>query len=248
MAKRGWVQNLGIFVNKHTLLLLAGLLLGAHAAASATSIAVVRSESNIVVAADSRVVDVAGRMMPDICKIRHSGNWYYIVYGLAFAQGADVFQLADNALRNPKTARQAVQTLRESLTPVINTALSSNELVRSRATQQPSILGIVVVGRDKETLVMAHLKFRLASTGMETEAYLCPGDCEGGVAAVVAPSADAAKFNWDLDSDHAARDFVEFEISRRTIDIGPPLQMLRIRKDGQTEWLERPSPCVTGTK
>jgi hypothetical protein len=63
-----------------------------------TSIAVIRDDIQIVIAADSRAVDDNDHILADTCKIRSAGVWHFTLNGAVTARGMDAFQIVEAIL------------------------------------------------------------------------------------------------------------------------------------------------------
>ena len=60
-----------------------------------TAIAAIRTPDELVIAADSRVVDEHGRRMADTCKVRIVNDTVFAIHGMsAHPAGLDLFALA----------------------------------------------------------------------------------------------------------------------------------------------------------
>jgi len=210
-----------------------------------TSIAIVRTEKEIVIASDSRAVDGNGKLLPDTCKIRSAGKWHLSLNGMASNRAADVFSIVGRILRRPGDIADRSTAIVNSLTPLLSSAVKSDPALREYALAQGSLLGITVFGSESKVLKLTSIKFVVSEGGVvSNERHYCPGDCaQDGRAGMFVPSADALKFNWNTEPLVAVRDFVLMEIDRHQVDIGPPLQILQIDRKGRAKWIEKPNVC-----
>lgn len=210
-----------------------------------TSIAIVRTDNVIAVASDSRVVDGNDKPLPDTCKIRSAGKWYLSLNGMASTQAIDVFSIVGRILRRQGDIAHKSTAIIDSLTPLLSAAIKSDPALREYAIGQGSLLGIAVYGHEDEVLKLVSIKFVLGDNGLVSyERHSCPGDCsQDGRAGMFVPSADSLKFNWTTEPLIAVRDFVQMEIDRHQVDIGPPLQVLQIDHKGRAIWIEKPNAC-----
>jgi hypothetical protein len=210
-----------------------------------TSIAIVRTEGEIVIASDSRAVDGDGKPLPDTCKIRSAGKWHLSLNAMVSTRAVDVFSIVVGVLRDQGDIADRSTAIINSLTPLLSAAVKSDPALREYALAQGSLLGITVFGSENKVLKLTSIKFVVADGGFVSyERHYCPGDCaQDGRAGVFVPSADAFKFNWNTEPLVAVRDFVQMEIDRHQVDIGPPLQILQIDRKGRAKWIEKPSIC-----
>ena len=210
-----------------------------------TSIAIVRTDREIVVASDSSVVDGSGKRLPDTCKIKSVSKWYFSLNGMASSQAVDVFSVVGEILSHKGDIADGSIAIVNSLTPLLNAAVRSDPALREYAIAQGSLLGIMVYGDENKILKLASIKFVVADSGfVSDERHSCPGDCsKDGRAGIFVPSADAPRFNWNTEPLIAVRDFVQMEIDKHQVDIGPPLQILRINHEGRARWIEKPKVC-----
>jgi hypothetical protein len=206
-----------------------------------TSIAVIRDDIQIVIAADSRVVDGNDHILADTCKIRSAGVWHFALNGTASTRGMDAFHAIEAILTVQQgTLTDKLESISGTLTPLLNSALMRNPSLRS------SVLGVTVFGYEDRTLKLGFLRFVFSNSGFAPpEAHVCPVDCPLGEhrAAIWVPS-DDSRFNPDDGSPlMAVRNFVQMEIDRNTTDIGGPIQILKIDRSGASQWIEKPEVC-----
>ncbi|MGO9612847.1 MAG: hypothetical protein ACLPX5_07425, partial [Dissulfurispiraceae bacterium] len=80
---------------------------------------------------------------------------------------------------------------------------------------------------------------------------VCPGDCQGSFVTIFLGQTEAIRtylqkhehFLYSTDSVTAVRNLVELEISKEPSFVGPPIDILRLTKDG-AEWLQKKSLCT----
>jgi len=124
-----------------------------------TSIAIVRTEKEIVIASDSRAVDGNGKLLPDTCKIRSAGKWQLSLNGMASNRAADVFSIVGRILRRPGDIADRSTAIVNSLTPLLSSAVKSDPALREYALAQGSLLGITVFGSESKVLKLTSIKF-----------------------------------------------------------------------------------------
>src|SRR5688572_19838621 len=92
-----------------------------------TAIAAIRVPSELVIAADSRVVDGYSGRMPDECKIRVVQNTVYTAHGMSThsVTGLDVFALVSPALRGEDSLPTVATAIAQLVAAPLSRALSS---------------------------------------------------------------------------------------------------------------------------
>lgn len=210
-----------------------------------TSIAIVRTDDEIVIAADSRVVDGLGRLQPDTCKIGSAGNWHFAMFGLGSVKGTGIFHLVKNSLMNAGGISAQLQNVFDIIQPELieSSALNEQDVRTIIMEQNETILGIVIFGYEQGALRMGSIKFLLSTDHkVISEQRVCPGDCPPTVGVFV-PAQDSSRFDWKSPTQTAVRKFVQMEIDKGLPNIGPPIQLVRIGRDGRSEWIEQPDVC-----
>jgi hypothetical protein len=209
-----------------------------------TSIAIERTDEQIVIATDSRAIDENGKRLPDTCKIRTAGKWHLSLNGMASTKGIDVFFVVGKLLRHSGDIDDRSTAIVNSLTPLLNAVMQSDPVLREHAIAQGSLLGITIFGEEKKVLKLVSIKFVLADNGLISyERHACPGECSQNRGGVFVPSLDAPKFNWNIEPLTAVRAFVQMEIDQHLVDVGPPLQILQINPKARPKWIEQPAVC-----
>jgi hypothetical protein len=208
-----------------------------------TAIAVERTDDQIAIAADSRVVDENNKIMPDTCKIRSAGEWYFTLNGMASTKELDLFAIVEAILRQQGDIADRSEAIVRSLTPALNAALQSDPALRDHAIVYGGVVGVTVVGAEQQVLKLVSIVFTLTDAGVIHEQHMCPGECPQNRAGMHVPRVDTNNFDWRTDPLTAVRTFVQMEIDRHVIDIGPPLQLLEIDRRGNVKWMEKPDVC-----
>ena len=231
--------------------ILLALTIGAGAAA-ATSLAVIRTSQEIVIAADSRVTDLhRDTIAPDMCKVRQTGNAIaafvgLVSYSYSYGGRATVFDAVgtvDAVLDESGTlaakAEKIKTTLGDRLAKVLGTV---SRVVLDKLNG--FVLGVVIAGEDEEepVLKLHYVQFTLGPGGaLVSSIFLCPGDaCPHGVLRLVAPP--ARDLDLRADGVHWARNYVQSQIDRDLPTIGGPLQLVRITHQG-LNWIDLPLVC-----
>jgi hypothetical protein len=227
--------------------LLAGMI--ASGAAAATSLAVIRTDKEIVIAADSRVTSLSSaESQPDMCKVRQTGNAIAAFVGLVSAStgtGAslDATGTVDAILDENGTLAAKAEQIRSTLGQQLERVLS----FASRAVFRQLngfVLGVVIAGEDEDEPVMKlhYVEFTLSRAGaLISGVSHCPGDgCPHGVVRIVAPPTPDIDFRDT--GEHWARGYVQSQIDRGLPTIGPPLQLVRITHRG-LDWIDQPLVC-----
>jgi hypothetical protein len=225
------------------------LMIGAGTG-GATSLAVIRTAQEIVIAADSRVSSLSSEgSMPDMCKVRQTGNAIAAFVGLvsystgkpstSFDAVGTVDAILDESGTLAEKAEKIKVTLGGRLAKVLPTA--------SRAVLEKLngfVLGVVIAGEDQEETVLKlhYVQFTLGPGGaLVSKLSLCPGEgCAHGAVRLVAPPAR----DLDLRADpiHWAGDYVQAQIDRGLPTIGGPLQLVKITHQG-LNWIDLPLVC-----
>jgi hypothetical protein len=222
----------------------------AAGAAAATSLAVIRTDKEIVIAADSRVTKLSSEdSLPDMCKVRQTGNAIAAFVGLVSASTSrstvsfDAVGTVDSILDERGTLAEKAEKIKATLGGQLDKVLGS----ASRAMLDKLngfVLGVVIAGEDEEEPVLRlhYVQFTVDRAGaLVSSVSLCPGKaCPHGEVRITAPPAH----NLDLRADglHWARSYVQSQIDRDLPTIGGPLQLVRITHQG-LNWIDQPLIC-----
>jgi hypothetical protein len=229
--------------------MLVALMIAAGAAA-ATSLAVIRTDTEIVIAADSRVTKLSSKdSMPDMCKVRQTGNAVAAFVGLVSSSTGrrttsfDAVGTVDAILDGRGTLAEKAEKIKAALGGQLGKVLGS----ASRAVLDELngfVLGVVIAGEDEEEQVLKlhYVQFTVGRVGgLASSISLCPGEgCPHGVVRIMAPPAH----NLELRTDgvHWAHDYVKSQIDRDLPTIGGPLQLVRLTHQG-LNWIDQPLIC-----
>jgi hypothetical protein len=225
------------------------LIIGAGTA-GATSLAVIRTAQEIVIAADSRVTSLSSEdSMPDMCKVRQTGNAIAAFVGLVSystgrpATSFDAVGTVDTILDESGTLAEKAEKIKVALGGQLEKVLASASRVVLNKLNG-FVLGVVIAGEDQEETVLKlyYLQFGLGRGGaLASSLSLCPGEgCAHGVVRLVAPPTR----DPDLRADpvHWAGSYVQAQIDRGLPTIGGPLQLVKITHQG-LNWIDLPLVC-----
>jgi hypothetical protein len=229
--------------------ILVALMIAADAAA-ATSLAVIRTDKEIVIAADSRVTRLSSEdSVPDMCKVRQNRNTIAAFVGLVSSSAGrptstfDALGTVDTILDERGTLAEKAEKIKATLGGQLGKVLgSASRAVLDRLNG--FVLGVVIAGEDEEEQVLKlhYVQFTVGRVGaLVSSISLCPGEgCPHGVVRIMAPPAD----NLELRADgvHWARDYVQSQIDRDLPTVGGPLQLVRLTHQG-LNWIDQPLIC-----
>jgi hypothetical protein len=231
--------------------ILFALTIGAGTAA-ATSLAVIRTAQEIVIAADSRVTSLSTEdSLPDICKVRQTGNAIAAFVGLvsySYSDGRraavfDAVGTVDAVLDEKGTLAAKAEKVRATLGGQLEKVLGpAPRAVLDKLSG--FVLGVVIAGEDEEepVLKLHYVQFTLGRDGaLASTIFHCPGEaCPQGVVRLVAPP--TRDLDLRADGVHWARSYVQSQIDRNLPTIGGPLQLVRITHQG-LNWIDMPLVC-----
>ena len=243
------------------LVIALAILLVSTGSAEATTIVVVRTTTEIVIAADSKVTDAYGESLDDSCKIRQVGNLFIGFEGFVRDKktGFNVPEIARQALQlKPNASPQEKVGV---LTGFITSALF-DELIKVRSHSpdvfQIKLLGrtflrLVIAGFDKNRPVDFVRQFRMTPIAGKFAVTVVPDDCLddckgevvtrflGETAAIDGLPEDTPDF-WREGLVVGARRLVEMQIMARSEYVGPPIDILQISAKGG-KWVQKKSAC-----
>jgi len=228
-----------------------------------TSIIVRRTPDEIVIGADSkRTVPGEDGTAPPVCKIHWTDSIYYSCAGIAieYDTGFEPCLVVASASKSGGSLEQVAQhimrLMREPLIRVAERVRRDNpaEYQKRFIDAQPLQIVLVkieadiptflVIGFNPESLPGGRLTFK--ATGV-----MSPGSRERNSDYVLLGQNDAAsvllekypKF-WEsgLVAADAVRFLVSLEVIDKTEDVQPPIDILRITKEG-AEWIQKKSEC-----
>jgi hypothetical protein len=245
------------------------LLVLASNSARATTIVCARSANEIVIGADSKVTDTFGNdLQRRACKIRQVGNLVIAFEGLEVDRktGFNLQEISMTAL-NLKPSGSATEKV-----SILTGFLVSELLVElsQLKTHEPEtyfrkieggqlFLRLIVAGFENgRPLVFVRsfraLQYNPGQIGVTVIPDDCLANCEGAVVTRFLGESDAidglpeeTPDFWKAGLGAGVRRLIETEIAARSEYVGPPIDILRISKNG-VEWIERKPECAENNR
>lgn len=237
----------------------------AQSAAHGTAEFIIRTPNEIVAAADSRAMNGDGSTDPNPdCKIRSFDNVFVAVYGMSQERGFDIFSIL-NTVRSerlwldPKIVRfEAVTKIQ--LEKALDSIKRDRPVAYQHAVAHPP--GVVFFGLEHGELFLHSSKFVVGppfeKVIVNVESRQCPGtDCPKGVAIVHAEPDKSDEYYQRLerefpgfksaDLSNLAKRFVQMQIDDHVREVGSPIDVLRITKNGAV-WTQRKPECEEAKK
>ena len=244
-------------------LLAIALLLTGRAAA--TTIVAVRTPSEIVIGADSKVTDTYGNAFANqACKIIQAGNLFFAYEGLARDKqtGFDIAQIAARALQLKPNA--SVSEKVSILTGFVASQLfielpllkqHDPATYREKVEGGQTFLKILIAGFDGNKPLLFVRQFRAVPVNRQTIGVsVVPDDCLsdcfdeivvrslGETAAIDGLPEETPGF-WKGGIVEGVRRLIETEIAARSEYVGPPVDILRIDSKG-ARWIQKKPGCA----
>ena len=230
-----------------------------------TSIAIIRTEQFIAIAADSRAVDEFGKLVntPE-CKIRPIGKFVYVPN--KFTEDSVGEYNLHRIIKNTGE-RESLGALATALRDAIPEPLIRALMVARRRNparfrenfETLQAMGVALAGVDRGRPSLVDLRFIIEdleakNIKLRIEENRCPGaECPDGVAMVfIGPEDLKQRFAkehpnyWTGNADSLAKNteaFVQMAINEGLPDVGPPISVLVIGRNG-LEW-RKGKPCDT---
>ncbi len=233
--------------------------------ATATSVVCIRSADSIVIAADSMLAvkggDNAGKPRSE-CKIVQAGGMFFSMTGFVKdpARPYDAVRIVSEALKRDEdfagSASSVAEAVKEGLRDeVAKLRAEAPELYEKFIkVEKGTLLEILLAGFEEGTPKMTLLGFKQVSSpsgelAITVERVACPGSCDPqGVNAFFLGDRRAidnylksGKADW-RSPEKSAKLLVELVIDAHTPNVGPPVDVLRIDKEG-ARWIERKAEC-----
>jgi hypothetical protein len=210
-----------------------------------TSIAIIRTDREIVIATDSRAHDLGLEESEfDVCKIRNAGPLNFTFVGQSANAGVDFKSIAERALRSSGTLDERIGDLVKELRPHLEEVLQTSPEAAALAIKQGSITSIAVYGLYEGRLTLEVIMFPVSGDGHLGVATRgsCPGrQCQNGRFQLIAPK---GTIDTNVEPIRAVRAFVESWIDKGIPSIGGPIEVLRIDRSGKRSWnAGKPSVC-----
>ncbi|SRR5712691_872718 len=212
-----------------------------------TAIAVIRTDTEIVIAADSRAKSGTGQRQPDACKICPFGKYFVSAHGIA---GTDaILSAASRALDGSDSLARKLSLIRDAIAPLIRKAIQAEAAAREINS------GVIVMGFEDNVLQLGYVGFTpTLSDGVYVatpEIHICPPECTRDRVGSFFVSPDKAIFDDTGDPLKAVKQFVRKEIAaarserdtKTVSDVGGPIQILRIESNGRSHWIKKPKIC-----
>lgn len=226
--------------------------------ALATTIIAVRTADFVIIAADSKAAYIGTSGAPTVCKIYNSGQMYFAVAGLDAdaRRNFSVKSIVAKSLLPSASFDQQVARVESAISQSLPTELSHLQ------REDPGVYAFTIHNsREVVSVVFAQYQDgvpRLAARGfawtmnpspaIAINRVTCPGDCADGRELVSLGQKHAAeKFmranaGEDFDLPVLAVKLVQLEIDETPGNVGPPINELRLDKDGAT-WLSNEAGC-----
>lgn len=232
--------------------------------AAATTIVAVRTPSEIVIGADSKVTDTYGNASANrACKIVQAGNLFFAYEGLARDRrtGFDIVQTASHALelKPQATVSEKVSILTGFVTSGLFAELLSlkqydPDTYREKIEGGQTFLKILIAGFEGGRPLLFVRQFRAAPSGRREPGVSvvpddCPADCTDAFVIKSLGETDAidglpeeTQGFWQGGVAEGVRRLIETEIAARSEYVGPPVDILRIDKTG-AQWVQKKPEC-----
>lgn len=230
----------------------------------ATSIVCLRSPDSVVIAADSLMTVKGGDQQAKSvreCKISQVGGGFFSMTGFVKdpARPYDAARIVAEALKRDKdfagSAASVAAAVKEGLKDeVAKLRAEAPELYEKFIIgQKGTLLKVLLAGFEEGTPMTVLLSFRQVSSAGEpaitVERDACPGNCDPqGIYAFflgdrrpIDAYLKSGKADW-RSPEKSAKTLVEAVIAAHTPDVGPPVDVLRIDREG-ARWIERKEEC-----
>ena len=225
----------------------------------ATTLVIIRTPDQVVIAADSRRVWHGGDQRPELtCKLGTHDDVIFAMAGLVIENNFDADALANKVLDTPGTLEERAQALERVLRgPLLGMlARIRHELPGLFAEQLESgfVLNVTLAAVRNQVAQVEMLDFytETAPDGalrLRVVPVSCPRDCPraielfavGETAALMQHLSILPQFPAGLPG--LAAQLIEIEIADRPALVGPPVDVIRAAGAG-VEWLQRKPACA----
>ena len=249
--------------NQLARLLITGVLIQSlSSAAKATTIVAVKTDTEIVIGADSKVTDTFGNAsIKQVCKIVQAGNVFFAYAGFArdSKTGFSIPQIASAALNQKPglSIGEKTKILTRLVTEKLNAEiplLKKNDFVTYREKIEGKIfLRILVAGFEKDKPVLLLRQFRLGQTDEKKVSVIvseddCDAKCKGtttrflGETAAIDGLPEETPDFWNDGLAAGVRKLIETQIAAREEYVGAPIDILRITAKGAA-WIQKKPSC-----
>jgi Proteasome subunit len=219
----------------------------------ATTLVGIRGRDGFVIAADSKVTYKGNGINgpATACKIYRSGSLYFAIAGMAYDRNrgffpakivADSFSTSRSFASNIESMERA---LSDSLILEMKKLNTENhdefERIQRDGGEVFTVLAAVMVGDTPQMAGRGFMYVDEATPGIEIHRKSCPGDCPGGEYVFFGGQQQAARQTTNelfkspgrgLGAVEFARKLVEAEIQASPEDVGPPVTILAVDKNG----------------
>ena len=230
--------------------------------ARATTIVVIRTHKEVVLATDSKATYEGGDAPENagpVSKIYGMGDLFFAVSGLAEDPETKftVPGIVAEASRGLSTVAEKVKAIEARLETALVTEVPKvrerdPDLYQKLVSGKWDVLSLVVVGLEKGVPFARGMAFSLNSSPDGLRASLkensCPGDCLFGVKTLwLGQSDEIAKYMEGRRSPRKpvadfARFLIQLEIDAKAEGVGGPIDIVRITSTG-AEWVQRKPDC-----
>lgn len=228
--------------------------------APATSIKILRGYTEIVIGADSKANIGSGSFFA--CKIVQAGSVFIVASGIAENRviGFNALDIAQQACGTDGTISQKADRVQKALLdPFINVLDRQRQRFRQdyeRARKEgANRLSVTLCTIENNIPTLVDIEFETDSLAHESLVVrstrkVCPGDCPPIETLVDIGSQEASKAFlarnpafWDTyDSITGIQKLIEVEIKANPAEVGAPIDILRITKDG-ADWVYKKPQC-----
>jgi hypothetical protein len=222
---------------------------------NATAIALIVTPRFIVLAADSKVVNLRGEFVRNECKTIQAGkNFYAPINFVRYSPtGFDLEKIILNVTAD--SISEMVDRVTTAVSDPLKAALisrrSQNPGTFEREFPNGQATGVAFVGIENGSPAMVFLGFTIleatrANPQIKAGRYSCPGDCRDGHFGLFVPAELQAMFEqkyphyWSGDDAEVADNaqaFINLAIARKLQDVGPPVSVLVVDRVS-TRWLK----------
>jgi len=227
-----------------------------------TSIIGIRVNDRVVVGADSTSVrsDTMTRTEESYCKIGVGDGFFFALAGLyhnvetAFNPYMIIRDSSNLGLTIEKKVKRLEEMIEKPLTEILERLRRDSPLEYARRYQGGSALQIIFFGVEEGSTFMLAREFVPTATILFPVQiiifrYKCPGDCENGEEIYKLGESEAIdRFLikepdfWKNNPVDAIRKLIELEIADRPLNVGPPIDILQIDKNG-ARWIQKKKEC-----
>jgi hypothetical protein len=234
-----------------------------------TSIVAVWTQSEVVIGADSKQITLdvgtTTKTTQSVCKITRLGNLFYAYSGgvtESTKTGFNIQRISEEAFRSNLIILAKAQRFESLLeAPLIHTLevmRKDNPAYFEKERLKGEIVQMLLVGLENGKLVLSVRGFKIVSlpaapVQLQTSRRDCPSsECSSEGTYILMGQHEAIDRELGVPLDNtiwsrglvsAVNRLVSIEISEKSDVVGPPIDILRINKDG-AQWIQRKSECV----